>query len=130
MGTPVEQQAVRDDFTAISNWGIVNGRPMNIGEFGAYSTADMDSRARWTAFVARTAEAKGMSWHYWEFIAGFGVYNAAANDWNYALLDALVPGAMHAFHHNANAVDLRLPIYERLISIKARKSSIASHHYQ
>ncbi|MGH7491389.1 MAG: glycoside hydrolase family 5 protein [bacterium] len=96
MGTPVEQQAVRDDFAAISNWGTANGRPMNIGEFGAYSTADMDSRVRWTAFVARMAEARGMSWHYWEFIAGFGVYNAAVNDWNYALLNALVPGALHA----------------------------------
>jgi endoglucanase len=96
-GTTVEQQAVRDDFNAIGNWGTANNRPMNIGEFGAYSTADLASRARWTAFVARTAEAKGISWHYWEFIAGFGAYDAVANDWNYPLLNALVPGAMHAF---------------------------------
>lgn len=94
MGTPAEQLAVRNDFTSITNWGTANNRPMNVGEFGAYSKADMDSRARWTAHVARTAEANGISWHYWEFIAGFGVYNATANDWNYALLNALIPGGM------------------------------------
>jgi endoglucanase len=64
---------------------------VNVGEFGAYSKADMQSRALWTEFVARTAEANGMSWHYWEFIAGFGVYNSDANDWNYPLLYALIP---------------------------------------
>ena len=93
LGAPAEQQAVQNDFSAVANWGAARNRPMNVGEFGAYSKADMDSRARWTAFVARTAESQNMSWHYWEFISGFGVYNAAANDWNYPLLQALVPAA-------------------------------------
>jgi endoglucanase len=91
LGTPADQQAVQNEFATIARWSAAHNRPMNLGEFGAYSKADMDSRARWTAFVARTAEANRMSWHYWEFIAGFGVYNAALNDWNYALLDALIP---------------------------------------
>ncbi len=92
LGTPAEQQAIVREFATIASWGTTHNRPMNIGEFGAYSRADMDSRARWTAFVARTAEANNISWHYWEFISGFGVYNAAANDWNYPLLAALIPG--------------------------------------
>ncbi len=90
-GTLAEQQAVQREFAQAANWSAAHNRPMNLGEFGAYSKADMDSRARWTAFVARTAEAHNMSWHYWEFISGFGVYNAAARDWNYGLLNALVP---------------------------------------
>lgn len=93
-GTPAEQQAIQNEITLIANWGITNNRPMNIGEFGAYSAADIDSRARWTAFVARTAEAKDISWHYWEFIAGFGVYNSTTNDWNYPLLNALIPKSL------------------------------------
>jgi hypothetical protein len=40
-----------------------------------------------------------MSWHYWEFIAGFGAYNGAANDWNYPLLNALIPKT--SFHHSS-----------------------------
>jgi len=79
--------------TEAANWGAARDRPLNVGEFGAYSKADMPSRALWTEFVARTAEANGMSWHYWEFIAGFGVYNSVANDWNYPLLNALIPKA-------------------------------------
>ena len=90
-GTSAEQQAIQRDFSAAASWGVLHNRPLNIGEFGAYSRADMTSRALWTDFVARTAEANGMSWHYWEFIAGFGVYNGTANDWNYPLLYALIP---------------------------------------
>jgi endoglucanase len=89
--TSAERQAIQRDFFEAASWGAANKRPMNIGEFGAYSKADMPSRALWTEFVARTAEANSMSWHYWEFIAGFGVYNATTNDWNYPLLNALVP---------------------------------------
>jgi endoglucanase len=32
-----------------------------------------------------------MSWAYWEFGAGFGVYDREQNRWNDALLRALVP---------------------------------------
>ncbi len=89
--TPAERQAIQRDFSAAASWGATNNRPLNIGEFGAYSKADMASRALWTEYVARIAETNGMSWHYWEFIAGFGVYNSTMNDWNYPLLYALIP---------------------------------------
>jgi endoglucanase len=94
--TPAERQAILQDFSQAASWGAAHNRPLNVGEFGAYSKADMASRALWTEFVARTAEANGMSWHYWEFIAGFGVYNGPANDWNYPLLNALIPQAFPA----------------------------------
>lgn len=97
IGTAAERQTIQQEFAAAVQWGTTNQRPLNLGEFGAYSKADMTSRAFWTEFVARTAEANGISWHYWEFISGFGVYNGAANDWNYALLNALVPKTNAAF---------------------------------
>ncbi|RLT32193.1 MAG: glycoside hydrolase family 5 protein, partial [Chloroflexi bacterium] len=71
-------------------WGKKNGRPIYLGEFGAYSRADMDSRARYTAFVARTAEELGMSWAYWEFGASFGAYERGTGTWREELLTALV----------------------------------------
>ncbi|MFQ5627644.1 MAG: glycoside hydrolase family 5 protein [bacterium] len=92
-GTDAEKQTVINDFWSVANWSKLHNRPLNLGEFGAYSKADMDSRVRWTAFVTRTAEANGMSWHYWEFIAGFGVLNNTTNDWNIELLKALVPSS-------------------------------------
>jgi endoglucanase len=51
----------------------------------------VDSRALWTDFVARQAEARGMSWAYWEFCSGFGVYDKVRNKWNGQILDALIP---------------------------------------
>jgi endoglucanase len=79
------------DLDLAAAWGKEHNRPIFLGEFGAYSKADMDSRARWTAFVARQAEARDMSWAYWEFRAGFGVYDDATGAWNQPLLDALMP---------------------------------------
>lgn len=91
LGDDSEKQSVLTDFVTATYWARTNNRPLNLGEFGAYSKADMDSRARWTAFVARIAEENDISWHYWEFIAGFGVFNADDNDWNAPLLNALIP---------------------------------------
>lgn len=90
-GTPAEQEALQGDLDRAAAWAEAHNRPVFLGEFGAYSTADMDSRARWTAFVARQSEARGMSWAYWEFCAGFGVYDRAKRAWNVPLLEALIP---------------------------------------
>lgn len=90
-GTEAEKRAIEADFDLAAAWAKREGRPLYLGEFGAYSTADMDSRARWTGFVARQAEARGMSWAYWEFGAGFGVYDRSRGDWHKPLLEALIP---------------------------------------
>jgi endoglucanase len=62
-----------------------------MSEFGAYGKADMVSRVNWTAFMRREAEERGFAWSYWEFDAGFGVYDRAADRWNQELLEALIP---------------------------------------
>jgi endoglucanase len=90
-GTDAEKLAVTQAFDKAAAWGAANHRPIYLGEFGAFSKGDMDSRARWTAFVARTAEAHNFPWTYWEFCAGFGVYDPVANQWRQPLLDALAP---------------------------------------
>lgn len=79
------------DFTVAAGWGKRNNRPIFLGEFGAYSKADMASRVLWTDAAARTAEELGISWSYWEFCSGFGVYDPVANQWRDALLNALIP---------------------------------------
>ena len=62
-----------------------------LGEFGAFEQADMQSRINWTTFVREEAEARGISWAYWEFGSGFGVYDRAAEQWHEGLLKALIP---------------------------------------
>jgi endoglucanase len=90
-GSSIQKQYLQYDFNVVAQWAKDNQRPIFLGEFGAYSKADMDSRARWTTFAAREAEARGFSWGYWEFGAGFGVYDPAAKKWNEPLLQALLP---------------------------------------
>jgi endoglucanase len=45
--------------------------------------------------VREEAEAIGISWSYWEFGAGFGVYDREVKAWNKGLLKALIPSEGH-----------------------------------
>jgi endoglucanase len=92
-GQTGQQRQVTSDLDEAARWGDRNHRPLYMGEFGAYSKADMASRARWTAFVAREAEARGISWAYWEFCSGFGIYDKDRGAWRVPLLGALIPRA-------------------------------------
>ncbi|MCS6864601.1 MAG: glycoside hydrolase family 5 protein [Gemmataceae bacterium] len=90
-GTAAEMAELRQKFDQAAEWAKKHKRPIFLGEFGAYEKADMDSRARWTAAVVREAEARGFSWAYWEFAAGFGAYDRTQRAWREPLLKALIP---------------------------------------
>jgi endoglucanase len=62
-----------------------------LGEFGVYEKTGMESRVRWTNYVARQAELRNWSWSYWEFNAGFGIYSMDKNEWKPGLFNALIP---------------------------------------
>ncbi len=86
-----EAEAVAAAMDQVLAWAQDHGGlPVLLGEFGAYGTADMDSRVRWTRAVRQAAEARGFGWAYWEFGAGFGVYDPVAEAWRPELLDALM----------------------------------------
>jgi len=87
--TSTERQAVINDFSAVRNFAEQHNVPVHVGEFGSYSAADKASRAKWTAFCARTFESFGFSWAYWEFYAGFGVFDPVNGIWRNFLLNAL-----------------------------------------
>ena len=89
-GSEAEQTAIRKSFEKAAAWAKKHERPVFLGEFGAYQAADMESRARWTRFVAREAERLGFSWTYWEFCSGFGAYDPKAETWREKLKTALV----------------------------------------
>ncbi len=90
-GTDEEKKAMTDIFDIGASWAKVHNRPMNLGEFGAYKKADMDSRARWTKFIADTAVQRGMSLHYWEFCAPeFGLYEQRGKFFHEFLLKAVL----------------------------------------
>ena len=89
-GTEKEQDDLRQSFEKAAAWGKAHDRPMFLGEFGSYEVADMESRAAWTRAVAREAERHAIAWCYWEFGAGFGVFDREAGNWRESLKSALL----------------------------------------
>ena len=90
-GTDSQMAAMRKELDIASNWAKKNNRPIYLGEFGSYEKAPHDSRVKWTTAVTREAEVRGWSWSYWEFGAGFGIYDRTKNEWRTPLLNALIP---------------------------------------
>lgn len=90
-GSEQEKQAITTHFNEARQWATAHDRPLYLGEFGAYSKADIASRARWTSFVRSEAERRKISWAYWEFCAGFGIYDRDSKKWKTELLNSLLP---------------------------------------
>jgi len=89
-GTIEEKNLIESKLKVASDWSIANNRPVYLGEFGAYDKGDMESRALYTAFVARTAEKLGLSWAYWQFDSDFIVYDINKEVWVIPILNALM----------------------------------------
>lgn len=92
LGSAEEKAAIAADFAAAQEWSVQNDRPIFLGEFGAYDKAPIDSRVRYTAAVARTAEEFGWSWAYWQFDSDFILYDIDKDRWVQPIHDALIPG--------------------------------------
>jgi endoglucanase len=62
-----------------------------LGEFGAYDKADMESRVRYTAYLARAAEKLGWAWAYWQFDSDFIAWDMEKDGWVEPVRGALAP---------------------------------------
>lgn len=89
--TEEERNAVINDFNYAISWARSKNVPLNCGEFGAYSKADLNSRILWTAMVSQYAYSEKISFHYWEFCSGFGIYDLSNKKFIEGLLKALIP---------------------------------------
>ncbi|MDO8952252.1 MAG: cellulase family glycosylhydrolase [Draconibacterium sp.] len=88
--TETEREIVQNEFSPLIQLEKLKNVPVHIGEFGAYYKADETSRKKWTTYMSRYFDSLGWSWAYWEFSAGFGIYNPSRNTWNQYLVDALL----------------------------------------
>ncbi|ADY55909.1 glycoside hydrolase family 5 [Syntrophobotulus glycolicus DSM 8271] len=93
-GTVKEKYAISDLFDLVADWAVTNNRPVILDEFGVYNLAPSDDRAIWTDFVRETAEERNISWTYWEFNAGFGVFAPWKGMFRLEVLDALIPDSI------------------------------------
>jgi aryl-phospho-beta-D-glucosidase BglC (GH1 family) len=91
LGTEAERAAIAAELDTAALWGLKHKRPIYLGEFGAYNRADLESRVRWTKFIAEEAARRKIGSAYWEFCSGFGAYDPVRKAWIEPLRDALVP---------------------------------------
>ena len=71
-------------------WAASKRYPVYVGEFGAYGKADDASRVTFNRTMRDAMESRGMTWAYWEFAAGFGVYDPMKLTFRQGLVDALL----------------------------------------
>ncbi len=90
-GSPADLARLDEDFTGVQRWAEQHRRPILLGEFGAYDKGDMDSRARYTAAVARAAEGRSWAWAYWQFDSDFIAYDLKHDQWVRPIWKALIP---------------------------------------
>lgn len=90
LDTEADREVITNEFKVAKSFSETHNLPVHIGEFGAYSKADLASRVRWTTYLSRWFEEQGFSWAYWEFSAGFGIYNPTTKKILEPLADALL----------------------------------------
>ena len=89
--TAVDRPRVRADLDKVRAWSLAQRRPVFLGEFGAYDSGDTASRARYFDAVAREAEARGLSWAYWQFDHDFVLWDWSKDAFVAPVLHALIP---------------------------------------
>ena len=88
--SPAQVTDMTTPLDVAQTWAAAKRYPVYVGEFGAYSKAPEESRITFNRTMRDAIEARGMSWAYWEFAAGFGVYDPAARAFSQGLLDSLL----------------------------------------
>jgi endoglucanase len=63
----------------IRAWSDYYGRPVHLGEFGAFTKADEQSRANFYSAFRRTAEREQIGWCIWDWSAGFRYWDKKNN---------------------------------------------------
>jgi len=63
----------------IRAWSDYYGRPVHLGEFGAYTKADEQSRANFYSTFRRAAEREQIGWCIWDWSAGFRYWDKNNN---------------------------------------------------
>ena len=87
--TPAQVGQLTAPLVVAHRWRDTSNRPIWVGEFGSYDHAPYASRVTYTRTVRDSMDAHGMTWAYWEFASGFGIYDQPSRTWKAELRDAL-----------------------------------------
>jgi endoglucanase len=76
---PSSARAFRPKLQRAKDWSDYYGRPIHLGEFGAYIAADPDSRANFYRQFRRALDQLQLGWAIWDWKAGFKYWDGAKN---------------------------------------------------
>lgn len=89
-GTNDEMSYLKTRLETAKHWADAHQVPLFLGEFGVSKEAPAETRVKWTSAVANEANSLGISYGYWEFASGFGIYDLQTGKWNSDMLNALI----------------------------------------
>ena len=88
-GTARDRRNVQNDMRKAAQFSNRVGRPVFLGEFGAYEGAPEPSRRDYMRAVTAEAEAAGIGWCAWNFTATFPLFDDRKKQWVPGQLEAL-----------------------------------------
>lgn len=86
---PSSPRAFATKLRTAREWGEQHGRPIHVGEFGCYTRADPESRARYYSEFRLAAEREGIGWAIWDWKAGFRYWDDKQSQPVQGMRDAL-----------------------------------------
>lgn len=89
MGTDEEKLPILHDLDFCKRWSDANGRPLNMGEYGAVNTVPSTSRARYLGFLHGEAVKRGISSNLWGYREIFQIRDEQTGAWDEEILKAL-----------------------------------------
>jgi endoglucanase len=88
---PSSPSAFRGVIEQAKEWSDYYGRPVHLGEFGAYIAADPLSRERFYGAFREVLDETGIGWAMWDWKAGFRYWDDKAGTPAPGLREALLP---------------------------------------
>lgn len=96
LDTQAERDVMSDEFSLVDQFLEKDGknRPFTVGEFGAFSKADIDSRVRWTTYLTRYFDQRDWSYTIWAHMGNFFTGEEANSGIFPPIVDALLKNPM------------------------------------
>jgi aryl-phospho-beta-D-glucosidase BglC (GH1 family) len=94
-GTDTDQQTLANCFNQVADWSKQHNVPVLLGEFGAVSKCDLDSRHKFYTACVQQALANGFAFTAWDDNGDFQIYQRTTRTWNEIkniLIDTVAPG--------------------------------------
>jgi endoglucanase len=88
---PSSPIAFQAELKTARQWSDFYGRPVHVGEFGAYTMADPVSRVNFYRAFRSTVEALGLGWAMWDWKGGFKYWDDATGQPFPGMRDAMFP---------------------------------------